>query len=323
MSVYNGLAYLPQAVESILNQTLQNFVFLVIDDGSRDGASEFLDQIDDPRMRIVHQPNAGLAAALNRGIELCETEYLARMDADDIAAPGRLEAQLEYMNRHPDVGLLGTQITTLGAARTGRPSALPTDHRRIYSELMLGRHAICHPTIMCRTEVIRRAGGYWPKGVAEDWDMYLRMGEQAALANLDRVYLQYRVHEGSLNGSQMAEIRQRIAYSCDAAERRATKRSAITYEEYVAERSQAPLWRRLGRALDVYAMLQYRRAVAEMLGSRPALGYARLAWAATCSPQLTSQRVVRVARNRVFAAKRRNSVSRADSSQSPPAIANA
>jgi glycosyltransferase involved in cell wall biosynthesis len=321
MSVYNGLSYLPQAVESILHQTLKDFVFLVIDDGSKDGASEYLDRIDDPRMRVVHQPNAGLAAALNRGIELCETEFLARMDADDIAAPDRLEAQLEFMLAHLQVGLVGTQITTLGDARSGRPSSLPTDHSRIYSELLLGHHAICHPTIMCRTEVLRRAGGYWAKGVAEDWDMFLRMGEQAELANLDRVMLSYRVHSSSLNGSQMSEVRQRIAYSCDAARRRAAGRQAITYQQFAAQQQRAPLWQRAGRAMDVYAMLQYRRAVAELLGNRPKLGYVRLAWAATCSPHLTRQRIVRVVRKRVFPTSRKTEASKNSGTKSPPAMA--
>ena len=110
LPVYNGMPYLVPAVESILSQTLQDFRFLIIDDGSIDGSADYLDSLDDPRVTVIHQENRGLGATLNRAIELCDTEYLARMDADDVSHPDRLERQLLHMESHPDIGLLGSQI---------------------------------------------------------------------------------------------------------------------------------------------------------------------------------------------------------------------
>jgi len=108
LPVYNGMPYLPEAVDSVLAQTFADFRLLVLDDGSTDGTAAYLGGIDDPRVDVVHQENRGLGATLNRGIGLCETEYLARMDADDVACPDRLKLQVDYMERHPAVAMLGT-----------------------------------------------------------------------------------------------------------------------------------------------------------------------------------------------------------------------
>jgi glycosyltransferase involved in cell wall biosynthesis len=91
MAVYNGMPYLTEAIDSVLNQTLKDWELLIIDDGSKDDSAAYLDSLTDPRIRVVHQANRGLAGALNRGLELCETEFLGRLDADDVALPTRFE----------------------------------------------------------------------------------------------------------------------------------------------------------------------------------------------------------------------------------------
>src|SRR4030042_1971241 len=102
MSVYNGEKYLKEAVESILNQTFRDFEFIIINDGSTDGTGAILAsyQQKDARIRIYNQENQGLIASLNRGCQLARGEYIARMDADDISLPQRLQRQLDYMEAH-------------------------------------------------------------------------------------------------------------------------------------------------------------------------------------------------------------------------------
>jgi glycosyltransferase involved in cell wall biosynthesis len=294
MSVYNGLPYLRQAVESVRGQTLRDWQLVVVDDGSLDGSAEYLEGLRDERITLVRQANQGLAAALNHGLRYCQGELLARLDADDVAEPTRLAEQAAYLRRHPAVGLLGTQFRYLGERRAGRPSRLPCDHARIVAALAQGHHALVHSSVMGRTELFGRLGGYWPCGVAEDWDLYLRMGEVARLANLDRVLLSVRVHQTSINGSQVREVRRRIGFACEQARRRRNGEAPVEYDEYLAKRQAAPLWQRIGEGLDSYAMGQYRRALAETLGVRPWRGYARLAWAALCSPWRTGQRLSRL-----------------------------
>ncbi len=296
MPVYNALPYLAEAVESIRGQTLTEWRFLIIDDGSTDGSDVYLRKLNDRRIEVLHQANQGPAAAFNRGLAMCRSEFVARMDADDVAHPSRLEEQLAFMQRHPEVGLLGTQIEPLGTARTGRGSALATDHHSIHDALINGRHAMCNPTVMCRAALLKQIGGYQADGALEDWAMFLGMGEVAELANLDRVLLSYRIHTGSTNGRHMAELRCRISHACHRARCRQQQLPTISYEKYMAARRAAPIWRRLADKLDAYAMAQYRIALADMLGSHRLRGYGRLAWAASASPRLTGQRLARVVR---------------------------
>jgi hypothetical protein len=119
------------------------------------------------------------------------------------------------------------------------------------------------------------------------------MGEVSRLANLARVLLSVRVHGASINGSRVREVRQRIGFACEQARRRRAGEAPLAYDEYLATRQAAPLWQRLDERLDTYAMGQYRRALAETLGGRSWRGYARLAWAAICSPARTTQRLSR------------------------------
>jgi len=300
MPVYNALPYLEEAVESIRRQTLRDWTFLIVDDGSTDGSVEYLEALDDARIRVLRQAHQGPAVAANRALELCETEFVARLDADDVSHPARLQEQLAFLRKHPEVGLLGTQFETLGAARTGRPSSLPTDHRTIMHDLIRGRHAMCNPTIMCRTSLLREVGGYHAEGALEDWAMFLSMGERAELANLDRVLLSYRIHAGSTNNRHMTGLRASIAFVCDRARRRQAGIPPVSRDEFLAERRAGPFWRRALFAMEGYAMTQYRRAMVDILGPWRIRGYLRLAWAAACSPSLTWQRIARVARKHLF-----------------------
>src|SRR5438045_8388133 len=109
MSVYNGQEFLCEAIESVSTQSYRDFEFLIIDDGSTDGTPEILRKYAaaDERIRVHRHENRGRAESLNVGIELARGEYIARMDADDVALPERLRQQLEFLEGHPDVGLLG------------------------------------------------------------------------------------------------------------------------------------------------------------------------------------------------------------------------
>ncbi len=195
------------------------------------------------------------------------------MDAHDIAHPTRLEEQLGFLRAHPDVGLVGTQIEPLGSARIGRGSRLATEHDRIYEELLHGRHAMCNPTIMCRTALLGEVGGYFELGVLEDWAMFLAIGRKSRLANVDRVLLSYRVHYSHFNGKRMREMRPSIAYACDRARRQDASLEEISYEDFVRRKEEEPLWRRMSFDLEAKAMNRYRKAQAEILGDHAMRGY--------------------------------------------------
>ena len=116
MPTYNAsVPFLKEAVESILNQSFGEFEFIVIDDGSTDGSWEYLNSIDDKRLKLIHnETNLGITKSLNIGMKTAKGKYIARMDSDDRSMPLRLEKQYEYMEKHPDVILCGTGVEFLG-----------------------------------------------------------------------------------------------------------------------------------------------------------------------------------------------------------------
>jgi len=297
MPVYNGMPFLPEAVDSIRNQTLQDFILIVVNDGSTDESVEYLTSLRDQRIKIIHQSNQGLGAALNAGLTNCDTEFLARMDADDISLPARLEYQLNFLHKHKDIGLVGTQFAYFGASgHRGFAPPVPSDHETIYGDLFRCRQALCHPSIMCRTSILKQVGGYRIKGSGEDWDMFLMMGEACRMANLQEVLYLYRLNADSVSVKQMLEVRMRYNHACHCARRRTQGRREISFAEFVAEQSSLPVWQRAASALDVYALAQYRQSIAEILNSRWVIGYPRLVWAAISSPRWTFQRIVREVR---------------------------
>lgn len=300
MTVYNAMPFLGEAVDSILRQTLSNFIFLIIDDGSTDGGGAYLDQLTDPRIQVVHQANCGQGFARNAGLRLCRSEYVAMMDADDVSLPSRLECQLAFLRQHLDIGMVGTQFAYLGASsKTGLQPPMPHDHSEIMADLLRGRLAINQPSLMCRTSILKRIGGYRIAGRGEDWDMFLRMGEAAKIANLDQVLHLYRISPESTMARHIGQVRMRIDHACQCARERAAGLSEISFEQFAAERQSRSWWHRIMDRADWYASNQYRAGLAQILDAKLIEGYARIGWSAICSPARTWQRVCRATRSRM------------------------
>jgi hypothetical protein len=204
MSVYNGGSFLLPAAHSILNQSFRDFEFIILDDGSTDGSGARLDQIqqEDKRVRVVHQENLGLIHALNRGCGLARGRYIARMDADDIALPGRLMLQAKHMESHPTDVLLGTAVEFINSHGHRLLAApRPQEDQEIRAALYDGS-PFWHPTVLFRKNSFLTAGGYRNVPYAEDYDLWLRMAERGSLANLPELLLQYRIHPDQVSISQ-------------------------------------------------------------------------------------------------------------------------
>ena len=301
MTVYNGMPYLQAAVESILKQTYRDWEFIIVNDGSTDGSADYLATLDDPRVRVVRQENQGQHAAANHGISLAAGEYIARMDADDIADPKRLEKQVSFIESHPEVGLLGSQIYRMSGERKGLRSTLPCDHERIYHELIHNRHAMCNVTTLFRKSLFEQIGGYWEHNISEDWDAFLRMGEVAQLANLDEPLMQVRFHTNSINGRRMYDSQLHNEYACELARRRGRSQPTISLDEFCKQH-------RLKRwpfswlfRVDCWSVAQYRIAVAEIYDRRFIRGSLRMLTAMASSPRRTLARTARILRHVVRA----------------------
>jgi glycosyl transferase family 2 len=199
MSAYNSGYFLRGAVESILRQSLPDLELIVINDGSTDATEEILDeyQDEDPRVRVFHQTNVGLIESLNRGAGFARGEYIARMDADDIACRDRLALQISVLAKHQELGVLGGAIEIINASGIKIETRyFPTKDDEIRSILLRGTCPICHPAVVMRTRAFHSVGGYRKVVIdAEDYDLWLRIADNFQLANLKTVVLKYRRHQ--------------------------------------------------------------------------------------------------------------------------------
>lgn len=193
MPVYNASEYIRETIDSVLNQTFTEFEFLIINDGSTDNSEEIIKSYSDPRIRLVNnESNIKLIATLNKGIELSKGKYIARMDADDICLPTRLEKQYELMEENTDIALCGTGIRIMGK-KLFQPIAINNPER--IRNAMRAFNVFFHPTIMFRKNVlIENNYRYNPNYIhAEDYQLFQLISEKFRLANIDEPLLLYRL----------------------------------------------------------------------------------------------------------------------------------
>lgn len=199
MPAYNVGKYVMEAVDSILNQTFTNFEFIIIDDGSDDETVNVIKTYTDPRIIFIrNERNMGLIWSLNYGIELSKGTYIARMDADDISRPDRLQKQYVFMEQHSEISVLGTGFLYM---HTGIKYCQPSDNDQIRIKLM-SKSSLAHPTVMMRkSDLNNHKLSYdinYPH--AEDYRLWVEFAlNNLKLANLSEVLLNYRVHETQIS----------------------------------------------------------------------------------------------------------------------------
>ena len=228
--VHNGETYLGQAVESVLSQTFRDFELLIVDDGSTDATAAIirLYAARDRRVRVLRQENRGVAAAGNRGLQEARCEWVARLDADDVFLPEKLERQVAFLHRNPKTRIVGTLACFINHA--GKPLGLvgtegpftPAEYERLVRENR-PIYFVNSSTLMHR-ETVLDAGGYRDAfAPAEDVDLWIRMAEQGHLMlKIPEPLLLYRMHGASLTMTQNARQRllHRWAIACGAARTR-------------------------------------------------------------------------------------------------------
>jgi hypothetical protein len=204
MSVHNGERYLREAVESILGQSFSDLEFIILDDGSTDSTWEILSSYGDPRIGLVrNEKNIGLTLSLNKGLALARGKYVARMDADDISLPHRLEMQVDFLERHPHIGVLGTAVQYMDSSgNLADVQRFPERHNIIRWSLCF-YNPVPHPTVMVRRRLMEQVRGYEPDiRTAQDYDLLQRLSSVTRLANLSEVLLYLRKHNASITHLQ-------------------------------------------------------------------------------------------------------------------------
>lgn len=204
MSVYNGEQHLRESIESILSQTFTDFEFVIVNDGSTDNSPEIIKSYDDARTRIINnEENIGLTKSLNNAIKQARGEYIARQDADDISLPNRLELQLEYLEGHPEVALLGTGIYVI--SEDGETVEKRIMHPNPKKSLLKGNRFI-HGSVMFRKSVIDEFGAYNETlKYSQDYELWLRMSKKYDVRNLTALLYKLRMHRGSILSRKVEE----------------------------------------------------------------------------------------------------------------------
>ena len=203
----------------MLAQDYGDFELLAINDGSTDNSGALIDAYDDPRLRVIHQANQGLALTLRRGVQMASGEYIARHDQDDVSAPSRFRQQVDWLDAHPDCGIVGTWSTIVeGRTPTARGHHHPTNNGRLQVMCLFDSYFV-HSSVMLRRESVLLAGNY-PADPArnppEDFDLWSRLARVSSLANLPQQLLVYRELPGSISRAKADLIASRAhTISCE------------------------------------------------------------------------------------------------------------
>lgn len=214
MAVYNEVDYASSAIESVLEQTFEDFEFLIVDDGSTDKTPEIINSYarrDDRIRHLSNETNKGLPASLNRGIEAANGKYIARMDADDRSLPKRFERQHEFLEANPSVHVVGCDVRVIGIngeyfgdrefrPRLGRdPDTLQQDGPQV-----------AHPSVMMRRPSVRAVDGYRPVfKYAQDLDLWIRLARRYGpqfLYVLPQPLFEYRISPKKFRRDLIKEI---------------------------------------------------------------------------------------------------------------------
>jgi glycosyltransferase involved in cell wall biosynthesis len=201
MPTFNCRPFLAESIDCILAQTLGDFELIIVDDGSTDDSPALLQEYAarDPRIRPIRQQNAGVGSALNTALELARGKYLARMDADDLTPPNRFAEQIQFLEENKHITVVGGWHRTFGTAEC-KTYEFPTDPAHLKASLIF-RIPISHPTVMMVHQPFKE--NHWRYNTAqrfpEDYDLWVTIAEHHEIANLPRIYLDYRVWPSSVS----------------------------------------------------------------------------------------------------------------------------
>ena len=216
MPVHNLAPFLQESVASMLSQDYTNIEFIFINDGSTDRSAEVLAGFRDSRIRLYdNEGNKGLVYSLNRGLELAKGEYIARMDGDDLSLPGRISRQVDYLEAHPEAGIVATRVELMD--EQGLPIGDWEDDARnvtakdIRSFLPLN-NCIAHPSVMGRAVILKKYGYRPAQSQAEDYDLWLRMASDGVeIHKIGEVLVRHRIVRDSYTRRRQQNVFRKLA----------------------------------------------------------------------------------------------------------------
>lgn len=203
MPTYNSEKYISSAIESILQQTFEDFEFIIIDDASTDQTYDIICSYHDKRItRIRNQRNLGVAACINKGILIAHSEFIARMDSDDISKPDRFQKQVQFMNANSNLGISGTHMEIIdNKGKVIKEHLKKIGDETIKVSLFFGHTSFAHPSIIMRSRMMDMYHLRYDTAFqyAEDYDLYCRCSSFMTMDNYPECLVQYRIHPESVS----------------------------------------------------------------------------------------------------------------------------
>lgn len=202
MPAYNAEKYIAEAIDSILGQTFGDFEFIILNDCSTDRTEEIILSYDDPRIvYLKNEQNMGVAATLNRGLEIAKGEYIARMDADDISLPERFEKQTTMLNKDCLLAAIGSNAIIFNEDGTKQYTNVPVGFRNIKITMPISNPFI-HPAMMMRKSMLTGLEYDSVFEGREDYRLWMCLSQRYAMDNLPDRLLKYRYHTNQVTQKQ-------------------------------------------------------------------------------------------------------------------------
>ena len=211
--VYNAGAFINESIDSILNQTYKNLEIIIINDGSTDNSEDGIKSFKDNRIKYLkNEKNLKLIKTLNIGLQLCTGKYIARMDADDIAVPTRIEKQVAFMELNQDVVASGTYAQFFGSSSKTGIWMYPLQNEDIKLRLLWGS-SIIHPTAIFKNDIVKKYSIQFQEEYlhAEDMKFWIDLSQYGELANIPKVLLNYRIHSNQITEKYKPEMINTVA----------------------------------------------------------------------------------------------------------------
>lgn len=263
MPAYNASAFIAQAIESILNQSLKTFELIIIDDGSTDNTVSIIEYYaaQDDRIKFIQNEHGGANVARNTGLRVAKYDWVAMMDADDIAMPGRLETLLAATVEHPEVIIWGSYVEQIGV--DGRSLGIapigPITLEEFYATDR--RHTpvfITNPSAMFRRDIALKVGGYDENlPAAQETELWDRMIAYGPMLSLPKPLLKYRIHGQSISAKKFF-VQREITHYIVERYRASVEGRTLSLAQYREEYAQRPaIWRWLHR-ISMMGRYHYR-----------------------------------------------------------------
>jgi glycosyltransferase involved in cell wall biosynthesis len=217
ISTYNGDRFIAEAVESILQQTFRRFELIIVNDASSDSTMRILEGFDDDRITVLNNSaNLGIAASQNKAIALAGGDYLALMDHDDISLPERLQVQVDFLDGHPEVGMVGSNCICIDENNIVKlVSVYPADDAFLKWYPLLCGCPFFHTSLMIRRSAMERVGGYTGNYLfAGDYELISKLTDSCVVANLEQPLVKWRMHSAStskVNGQRLSDEALKIS----------------------------------------------------------------------------------------------------------------